>query len=180
MGSNSNSGGLFAQGLVMVMDGQARYVREGEECFLRLQNFENQGDFQEVGVPYAPTGTAGAANQTGFTDILIEPPPIVTDIPDRDIGLSGGKLMFGARTFLISDTFVQNIMQQYPNIPDNSQVWRSWDGLTPVIGIVYSNQMFSIEDVLTRELGGRIISWKLNCNAAEQPLVAASQPTLIP
>jgi hypothetical protein len=176
----NNAAGLFAQGLVMLLDGQTRYVREGEQCFLRLQNFPNEGDFQEVGVPWSPTGAQGASNQTGYTDILIDPPPEVTDVPDRDIGLAGGKLMFGARTFLISDTFVQNMLQLYPGIPDNSQVWRSWDGNTPVMGIAYSNQLFSIEDVLTREFGGQIISWKLNCNALEQPLVAASQPVLIP
>src|SRR5580704_7092157 len=105
-----DKGGLFAQGLVMLIDGQTRYVREGQQTFLRLQNFASEGDFQEVGVPYTPTGAPQST--TGFTDIYIEPPPETTDIPDRDIGLSGGRYMFGARKFFISTTFVQNMRQQ--------------------------------------------------------------------
>lgn len=175
-----DKGGLFAQGLVMVVDGQMRYLREGQQTFLRLQNFPNNGDFQEVGVPYAPTGTASAANQTGFTDILIDPPPETTDVPDRDIGLSGGKLMFGAREFIISATFVQDMRQEYPGVTDDIQVFRNWDGITPVIGIVYSNQLFSIEDILSREFGGQIISYTLMCNAIEATLSPGAGETLIP
>lgn len=172
--------GLFAAGLSMVLDGQMRYIREGEQCFLRLQNFPNEGDFQEVGVPYAPTGTGSAANQTGFTDIYIDPPPETTDEPDRDIGLAGAKLMFGSRKFFISHTFVLNMRQLYPGITDDSDVFRNWDGNTPVIGIVYSNQLFSIEDILSREFGGQVISWTVECVGMEPPLVPAAQPQLLP
>ncbi len=175
-----DKGGLFAQGLVMVMDGQSRYIREGNQTFLRLQNFPNSGDFQEVGVPWAPTGTAGAANQTGFTDILIEPPPESTDIPDRDIGLSGGKLMFGARRFLVSVTFVQDMQQEYPNILSSTDVFRRWDGNTPVIGIVYNNQMYSIEDILSRELGGQVISYTLMCNSMETEVSSGAGEVNVP
>jgi hypothetical protein len=171
-------GGLFATGLEMLLDGQMRYIREGEQTFLRLQNFQSQGDFQEVGVPYAPTGTASA--QTGFTDILIDPPPESIDMPDKDIGLAGARLMFGQRKFFISNTFVQNMKDKYPGIPDDSMVWRNWDGNTPVIGIVYSNQLFSIEDVLSREFGGQVISWTLECIGEELVIPPASQPKLIP
>jgi hypothetical protein len=176
-----DKGGLFGTGLMLVMDQQARYIREGQQTFLRLQNFQNQGDFQEVGVPWAPTGTAGAANQTGFTDILIDPPPETTDVPDKDIGLAGGKLMFGARTFLISYSFVQNMRQEYPGILSDEDVFRQWDGFTPVIGIVYANSMFSIEDITSRELGGQIISYTVKCNATDEfTLVGSAAETTIP
>ena len=171
-------GGLFAQGLLGLLDGQMRYLREGEQCFLRLQNFQDQGDFQEVGVPYAPTGIELA--KTGYTDILIDPPPETTDTPDRDIGTPGARLMFGKRSFLISATFVLDMMDKYPDIQDSIDVFRKWDGNTPVIGIVYSNQLWSIEDILSRELGGQVISWTLNCTAIETRLDKDNQPKLIP
>ena len=171
-------GMLFASGLEMLLDGQLRFTRGGLQCFLRAQNFANQGDFQEVGVPFAPTGTDAA--QTGYTDILIDPPPAVTAISTHDIGLSGGKLMFGARKFLISDTFVSNMMQQYPGIVDPYDVFRNWDGQTPVIGIIYDNRMFSIEDIMPRELAGQRISWTIKANYIEtfipDPAGEQSQP----
>lgn len=171
-------GGLLAEGLVMLLDAQSRFIREGEQAFLRLQNFPNEGDFQEVGVPYAPSGTNAA--QTGFTDILIDPPPETTDTPDKDLGLPGGKLMFGARKFLVSYTFIRNMRDQYPALTDDPKVWRQWDGKTPVIGIVYSNELFSIESVTSRELGGQIISYTLNCTSIEPSLAPESQPNLVP
>jgi hypothetical protein len=175
-----DKGGLFAEGILMCLDGQARYVREGEQCFLRLQNFQNQGDFQEVGVPYVPTGTGSAANQTGYTDILIDPPPETTDQPDRDVGIAGGKIMFGARTFLVSYTFIRNMRDQYPGLQDDSDIWRNWDGNTPVIGIIYSQQLFSIESVTSRELGGQTISYVLNCVGSENYLLDGSQESVVP
>lgn len=168
-------GSLLSTGLLLVFDGQARFMREGLQAFLRLQNFASSGDFQEVGVPWAPTGTVGAEGNTGFTDILIDPPPQSIDIPDKDIGLSGGKLMFGARKFIVSDTFVQTMLDKYPNVLSNNDVWRRWDGNTPVVGIIYGNQIFSIEDILQREVAGRIISWTLNCNATESQLTDGAQ-----
>ena len=171
-------GGLFAQGLIGLLDGQQRYVRSEEMCFLRLQNFKNDGDFQEVGVPYAPTGVEKA--KTGFTDILIDPPPETIDTPNKDIGLSGGKLMFGARDFIVSVTFVLDIMEKYPDIDDPIDVFRKFDGNTPVIGLIYSNQLWSIESIVSRELGGQIISFKLSCNALENRLDKAIRPALIP
>jgi hypothetical protein len=155
---------LYASGLEMVLDGQLRYTRGGLQCFLRAQNFQAQGDWQEVGVSFSPTGTALA--QTGFTDILIDPPPAVTAISSRDIGLSGGRLQFGARKFFISNTFVSNMMDKY-QITDPYDVFRNWDAKTPVIGIVYDNRMFSIVDPVPREIAGERISWTVTANYNE-------------
>src|SRR5271165_1257011 len=138
---------LFGAGVQMLLDGQQNYVRAGLQCFLRLQNFPPQGDWQEVGVPFTPSGAA--AGETGFTDLEILPPPEVLDVSTHDIGLSGGRLQFGARTFYISDTFVENIREKYPEIIYASNVWRNWDAqlvggnwvnaTASVIGIIYDD-----------------------------------------
>src|SRR4051812_16362542 len=106
----------FGYGVRMLLDGQQSFIRSGLTCFLRVQNFAPEGDWQEVGVPFVPTGAEAA--KTGFTDLLISPPPEVRDVSTHNIGMSGGKLMFGARYFIISHTFVETVMQQYPEITD--------------------------------------------------------------
>ena len=55
---------FFAEGMRFVTAGHQRFTRAGLEVFLRVQNFQSQGDFQEMGVPYVPVNT----NQAGYTD----------------------------------------------------------------------------------------------------------------
>ena len=166
---------LFSAGLEMLFDGQQRFVRSGLEVFIRCQNFQSEGDFQEVGVPWSPTGTASANGAVGFTDILIDPPPDVKTVSTHDIGLSGGRLMFGAKKFLISHTFVYNMRLQYPAIKDDYDVFRNWDGDTPVIGIVNDNRLFSIEEIVPDSIAGRRISWTITANFNEDALVAPAK-----
>jgi hypothetical protein len=165
---------LFAEGMRMMVDGQQRFTRAGLEVYLRIQNFEDVGDFQEMGIPQAPTISSGA----GFTDLLIDPPPQVIDISMHDIGMSGGRLLIGARAFIISHSFVIKIRQQNPDIPDDIAVWSAFGTNTAVVGILYENRMHDIVLYTHKEIGGETVSWKLTCNrldiAQDQ---GAQQPT---
>ena len=177
----------FAAGIQMLYDGQLNYVRGGLQCFLRVNNFPPVGDFIEVGVPYAPTGNA--ALSTGFVDMLIQPPPATQPVSSHDIALSNGKLMFGARKFFISNTFVQQMLETYPNIRGSYNVFRTWDvnnndnsevedetpGTAYVQGIIYNNQLYSIEDIGRREIAGVTINWILTCNGHEEYLTSDTQ-----
>jgi hypothetical protein len=174
MGNSLN----YAEGFRMLLDGQQRFVASAKQVFLRLQNFQNSGPYLEVGVPFAPTGTALA--QSGFTDLLIDPPPEMRDISMHNIGLLAGRLNFGDKTMTVSHTFVLNIMQQYPAILDSYDVWRNWDGNTPVVGIVYQNRMWAIESITNFQLAGETISWKLILKGLEQQLEPASQELVEP
>lgn len=166
--------GLFAEGFQSLIDGQQRYLRSGLEVFLRVQNFAPSGDFQEVGVPYAPSGQASL--QAGFTDMLIDPPPEVVPISAHNIGLSNGRLMQGATKFKISGSFILNIREKYPTVLTSYDVYRNWDGSinqTPntqtasVIGLIYGNWLYSIESIGRKVIGDRSILWELTCNAQE-------------
>jgi len=168
----------FAEGLRILVDNQQRFLRAGLEVFLRLQNFQSQGDFQEEGVPYVPTGTA--AINTGYTDILIDPPPQVTDVSMHNIGMSGGKLLIGARAFVVSHTFVLNMREQYPDIPDDIAVWFDWDKQTPVVGIVYENRMHEIVFYTHREVAGETVSWKLTCNRVDVAQDSGAEQSVVP
>ncbi len=159
----------FAEGLRFMVDGQQRFTRAGLEVYLRLQNFPSTGASQELGVPNIAT------QQTGYTDILIDPPPQVTDVSIHNIGMSGGKLRFGARTFQVSHTFVQRIREQNPNVPDDIAVWFNFDGATPVLGIMYENRMHDIVSYTHREVAGETISWRLTCNRVDVAQDAGAQ-----
>ena len=160
----------FGEGLRMLLDGQQRYVRGGLQMWLRLQNFPDSGTFIEVGVPFTPTGTGDSAATTGFTDILIDPPPEVKDISMHNIGILAGRLNFGDKTVIISHTFVLNMLQQYPDVTDPFDVFRDWDGQTPVVGIIYQNRMYSIDQIFNNQLGGETISWRLIIRGREKQI----------
>jgi len=181
-------GALFAAGLQGLIDGQQSYIRSGLAAFLRVQNFAPEGDWQEVGVPYAPTGSAAA--NTGFVDFEIIPPPEVRDVSMHNIGMSGGRLNIGARIFIISDSFVQSILEQYPKIQDPQDVWRNWDAVyvdgnpeqqtASVVGIIYENRMHNIEIIKHVEIAGQTISWNITCNRFETPLEGSAVETEVP
>lgn len=172
----------FAQGIQMVLDGQQQFLRGGFDCYLRVNNFSPSGDFIEVGVPYTPSGDL--ALETGFVDIIILPPPATKPMSNHDIGVSGGKLMFGARIFWVSNTFVQQLLDTYPKIKGGYNVFRNWDspdgtpqtdGSAYVMGLIYNNQLYSIEDIGRVNVAGVTVNWKLTCNAQEGYLQPGSE-----
>jgi len=169
----------FASGIQLIFDAHLSYVRGALETFLRIENFVPEGDYIEVGVSFTPTG--GQDSQAGFTDLLILPPPGTQPLSYHDIGMSGGKLMFGARKFFVSNTFVRKILDTYPNIHGGYNVFRKWDDSTAsVLGIVYNNQLYDIMDIGRREIAGETIHWILTCNSHEDYLEAGSKEILQP
>lgn len=155
---------FFGLGIRRLFDANQRYTRSGLPVWVRVKNFQDEGDYIEVGVPYSPTGTAEF--QSGYTDIPIVPPPGVQDVSLHNIGLMAGRLNFGSRIFIISDTFVQAQMQQYSGITDPYDVFRGRDGFA-TLGLFYNNRLFSIESITHKEVGGCTVNWKLICNALE-------------
>jgi len=154
----------FGTGIQFLFDAQQRFVRSALPVYLQVRNFEDTGDYIEVGVPYAPTGAQ--AFYTGVTNILIQPPPGVQDVSLHNIGLLAGRLNFGSRIFEVSNTFVQNQQAKY-RIADPYNVWRDRDGKYKVVGILYNSRMFSIESITHKEVAGKTINWHLIANALE-------------
>jgi hypothetical protein len=106
-----------------------------------------------------PAVTGGLS---GVFDVLIDPPPDVRDVSLHNIGIMGGRLQFGARTFLISNLFVLNQMEER-KFTDPYQVWRD----PSVMGLFYNNRLFSIESITHEEVGSETTLWQLICNAPE-------------
>lgn len=155
----------FGYGLQMLVDSHQRFTRSGTPVWLRVKNFEDVGDFIEVGVPYTPTGAAAA--QTGYTDIPITPPPDVQGVSLHNIGLNSERLQFGATKFIISHSFVEAQLALYDKIPDPIEVFRSRDGKNAAIGLFCYNRLYSIESITHKEVAGRTLVWYIIGNALE-------------
>lgn len=155
----------FGAGIQFLLDSHQKFVRAGKPIWLRVKNFEDEGDYIEVGVPYVPTGGPATA-QTGYTDILIDPPPDVKGVSLHNIGLNSGRLQFGATQFIVSNSFVDAQLAKYREITDPIEVFRNRDGYA-AIGIFYFNRLYSIESITHKEVSGQTIVWYLICNALE-------------
>lgn len=151
-------GGASAWGIRSLADTWMRYWQPGLKCYLRMQEQTNiSSDYSALGFMPSVTGAPG-----GITDIPIDPPPDVQDVSLHNIGIMGGRLNFGARTFLISHTFVLNMIKKF-QLTDPYQVWRS----NSVVGLYYNSRLFSIESITHEEVGGETTFWKLICNSNE-------------
>lgn len=151
-------GGASAWGIRSLADTWFRYWQPGLPVYLRFQEQVNSAnDYSALGFMPAVTGAPA-----GVTDILIDPPPDVKDISLHNIGIMGGRLNFGARTFIVSHTFVLAMMAKF-QFTDPYQVWRD----ESVVGLYYNNRLFSIESLTHEEVGGETTLWKIIGNSTE-------------
>lgn len=150
----------FSYGQRRLLDSYQNLMASGPPVFLRLRNFTIPipSAAVELGFALSPTGTA----DVGTTDICIEPAPSVNWVSVHNIGQSAGKLRFGARTFLVSHTFVLAQCSSM-GIADPSTLWRS----PFVVGLVTENSLYSVESVTSEQLSGQTVSWLLVCNGNE-------------
>ena len=148
-------------GVRYLYDAHLRFWRPGLPVALRIRNYTAPATgYVELGFQYSPTGTMSL--EQGFTDICIHPQPEVMEVPLRDIGLNQARLMFGARKFAVSHTFVLKRMREM-EYKDTYQVWRD----PSVVGLYYNKRLFNIESITHDEYGGQTLVWTLLCNAAE-------------
>jgi hypothetical protein len=107
-----------------------------------------------------PTSTVGATQ--GFTDILISPVPTSSMLSMHNIGMSNGKLRFGARSVRVSQSFV-SAQVNAQNLTDQNLVWRG----PQVLGLISENLLMSIEIIKHIEIAGQSIVWDLWVNCSE-------------
>lgn len=149
----------FALGMQRLIGAQQSFTRSGLPTYLRLKNFVDTQNQQWSELGFAITPVAGT---TGTVDILISPPPTFQMISVHNIGMSEGKLRFGARMFTVSGEFVskQLVAQGLSNPED---IWKG----QKVLGLVTENLLFSIEDIKHVDISGVPVLWRLTANANE-------------
>lgn len=152
------TGPKFAFAMQRLIGAQQRYMRSGLPTYLRLKNFPDTQGQQWSQLGFAVTPVSGGH---GTVDILIDPPPATSMISVHNIGMSNGKLRFGARLFTISQEFVLKQMAAR-GITDPRLVW-----IDSVVGLITENLLFSIEDIKHRDLSSVPVLWMLTANANE-------------
>lgn len=155
----SSMGPQFSFGAQRLLGAQQRFIRSGLPTYLRFKNFEDTQTKQwsELGFAITPVN-----DSSGTVDILISPPPGSSMISVHNIGMSEGKLRFGARLFTVSQEFVAKQMSAF-GLTDPRQVWIG----PKTVGLITENLLFSIEDVKHRDVCGGLVAWMLTCNANE-------------
>lgn len=147
-------------GIQRLVDAQQRYTQASRvPIFMRLRNFVPPTNELYAQLGYTITPGVG---QTGTSDILIAPPPSTRLVSMHNIGMSSGKLRFGARYFIISGTFV-NAQQAALGVSTPEHLWMS----PQFVGIYAYGVLWSVEQYSSEELGGVPVLWILTCNANE-------------
>ena len=149
----------FGLGFQRLLDAQQKYVRNSLPVYLRLRDFEpvNTTLWGQLGFSISPSGTASV----GTTDIEIVPPPAVRMVSMHNIGMSGGQLFLGARTFTVSGTFVRK-MAALLGVAER----QVWEGKRSV-GLVTDGLLFSTQQIEHNEVAGLTVGWLITCNANE-------------
>lgn len=152
-------GPFIGYGIQRVLDAQLNFVRNTLPVYLRMRNFQPPSGTLagQLGFAMSPSGS-----NVGTTDIEIIPVPAVRMVSIHNIGMSGGKLLFGARTFMLTQTFVQQMLDRF-SLPDGMTLWTS----ALVVGLVTDGKLFSIDDIGHEEMGGQTIVWTITGNANE-------------
>lgn len=149
----------LAFGMQFLMDSQLNWLKAGTPIYLRLKNFPDIQDetYAELGFSIAPTGTV----QVGTTDYIIDPWPSTVEVSLANVGRSMGKIRFGAREFMISETWVCAMAAVMGVGIFN--VWKD----PRVVGLVQDNLLFDIVSYTYEGISGVPVLWFLTCNANE-------------
>ena len=164
--SSIGFGPNFAWGIRNVVDAKLNYVRNSNAVYLRTKNpavTVSDPTLSKLGfcVPIMDLNSP-ANTESPILDTEIWPSPIVSTVSMREVNASNGKILFGARRFEVSHTWVLAYAQAN-NITDPAQVFEG----SQALGLVTDNRLFSIVNVQPTEGGGGIIMWSLTANATE-------------
>ena len=158
----------FGLGIQRLVDAQQSYQRAGGAVYLRIKNSVVSQTDDVEGLGFQETAASGTI-AGGTTDILITPPPSVSTLSIGSIGMSGGHLRIGARSFLISGTFVRAVIAEL-GFTSEMELWRS--GL--IVGLVTDGMLFAIVGVPSGDdVAGTTVTWSVLGNAPENLFVGA-------
>ena len=145
-----------------ILDAQQTISKGGLKVYLRVMNHVASDDQVGGDDEYASYGfqtSVTGGDISGTSDLEINPPPDVQPMSDRNIGLAGGRLRFGAHSFMISHTWVKERMADM-GYDDPYQVFRD----ESVVGLFYDGRVFSIEDVTGEAVANEFVSWTILAN----------------
>jgi hypothetical protein len=134
MGCFSNS---FAGGAQAIIDAALSMAQTGWPVYYRTLNetvAQQTSEAAELG--FQVTNSTSA--QSGVTDIQIVPQPRVKNINMDNIAMTANsavKLDQTSRLFIVSNSFVLELMSKYPDVTDPELFW---DGFPQFVGLMYN------------------------------------------
>jgi hypothetical protein len=154
-------GGInIGYGIQRLIDAQMRYLDANRvPVSMRFRDFVPPTDQLYAQLGYVITPDSGGA---GTTDVLINPPCSTRLVSMHNIGMSQGKLRFGAREFTISQSFI-NAQQLALGLATPEQLWLS----KQLVGLVGYGVLWSIELYASDDVGGIPVVWTVTANANE-------------
>lgn len=161
--------GYSSFGIQRTFDVASRFVGKSFPTYLRIYNQPEVEDeeFAQFGFQVSASG------QAVTTDVLIDPPAMVTDISLRDIGLNAAQLPFGSKKFQISQAWVmcrqleKGYQEPGTELPDYYRVFRD----KSVVGLYYNSRLFKIVSILPDVIGTNPTTWTLLGAFQEQPVI---------
>lgn len=155
----------LAFGIRLLQDTSLRVSNPGQDTFLRVKKFPTDDQaVKHEGVELGFRIPTDVAKEPTFTDIPVDPPAEVTPVSSNSIARSAGRLMAGAMSFKISHTFVLNAYAE-GKLSFVNDVFNAKDY---VVGILYSDQLYSIDSVEFEQTGGEILYWMIKGNTVQK------------
>jgi len=147
-----------------LIDAQMRYLNAARvPVFMRFRNFTPPDNQMYAQLGYVINPPSPEPLTTGTTDVQITPTPGTRMVSMHNIGMSQGKLRFGARDFTISQSFVA-LQQLALGLATPDQLWLSQQ----FVGLVAYGVLWTVEMYASDDVGGVPVVWTCTCNANEQ------------
>ena len=142
-----------------MMDQTMKFYGEGLPVFLRMQLVdESLSDFADIGLQVSVSGSVSG----GYQDYQIVPQPIVEMVPTRRGDVPEVQMQIDDIKFTISHSWVLS-QQATLGLSSPMQVFRD----RRVVGLVFDNEVCSIESIIDQQAGGQIIYWEVTTSRAE-------------
>lgn len=152
----------ISYGIQAMLDASLTVAGTGLSVGYRVLNAPPRANTNAAEHGFVVTVTDGTG---GTTDIPIYPQPSVKSLSMFDIAQSAGKYNEMTKQFVVSDTFVNQMMQRFPAITEQDQVF---DGFNQFLGLVYEGRLYNVISYAHNEIAGATVGWVLKCNASGQ------------
>ena len=149
----------FGYGIQRLLDANQRFGRPQHPVYYRYRKYVDAQRTMAAGMGFV-VSASGA--QTGYQDILVDPPCSSSAVSAHQVAMSQGRLRLDSRLFIVSATFVDAQVKAL-GLTDQRDFWNGGQ----CMGLFTENMLFTIESVLSQEVAGKTVVWEVMGNAPE-------------
>lgn len=159
MSSNMSTPFGFGFGARFMLDRVQQFQAEGTPVYIRMTDIDqtaSEADFADIGFSIGASGVSGT-----YTDYQIIPQPFIEIMPSKRWGIPETQQQVDGILFTVSHNWVLSQMAKF-GFQNNLSVFRD----PRVMGLVWNNELHTVEWVKEDHAGGQIINWSIMTNAA--------------